>query len=171
MSGAFLSDVEGKEAFLYRFIRRIMAGGGPETLDRLDIPEAVKVRKASGRTANEAHKFLGILRFTRYSGIYYAQIEPDCRILPLIAPHFRARFADQKWVIHDVRRCEALFWDRRALTFETGVTAEVPVDEDTFFPGLWKTYFSAAAITSRRNLGLQRRFVPLKYRSHMTEME
>jgi probable DNA metabolism protein len=168
---AFLSDMEERESTIFRFIRSVMDGGGSKTANRLDLSEAVHVRRAAGRTGNEAHKFLGILRFVKYGDIYYAAIEPDCRILSLVAEHFRNRFADQEWVIHDLRRAEALFWDRRTLSFETGVTADPPTDEDSFFAGLWKTYFSAAAIRERRNLDLQRRFVPIKYRSHMTEME
>lgn len=167
---AFLSDAGGKEEFIFAFIRRLMNGGGPEILNRLDLPETAAVCRASGRTANEAHKFLGILRFVKYSHLYYAPIEPDCRVLPLLAGHFSTRFADQEWVIHDVRRAEALFWNRGKLSFETGVTAEAPEDEDDFFEHLWKAYFTAAAIEERRNLALQRNFVPLKYRSCMTEM-
>ena len=129
------------------------------------------MRRAAARTTNEVHKFLGILRFEEYSGLYYAPIEPDCRVLPLIASHFCTRFADQRWVIHDVRRKEALFWDTGRLSFETGVEADPPGGEDDFFADLWKRYFSAAAIAERRNLKLQRNFVPLKYRSRMTEME
>ncbi|MBN2050619.1 MAG: TIGR03915 family putative DNA repair protein [Spirochaetales bacterium] len=168
---AFLSDAGGREDMLYLFIRRLMDGGEAELLHRLDLPEVAAVVRAAGRTAREAQKFLGILRFVKYADIYYAPMEPECRILPLTAAHFRARFADQAWIIHDLRRKEALFWNKRDLTFETGVTARAPEDEDAFFQGLWKSYFTAAALAERRNLNLQRNFVPLKYRSHMPEMQ
>ncbi len=164
--------MEDREETIFRFIRILMDGGGPGTIDRLDIPAAVRVRRGACRTANEAHKFLGILRFRKHGNLYYAPIQPGCRVLPLIAQHFRTRFRDQDWVIHDIGRSEALFWDRETLTFETGVSVEKGRfrDEDDFYEGLWKTYFSAAAIAERKNLELQRKFVPLKYRSNMTEM-
>jgi predicted DNA-binding helix-hairpin-helix protein len=34
--------------------------------------------------------------------LYYAVIQPDYNVLPLISKHFERRYADQRWLIYDV---------------------------------------------------------------------
>ena len=36
--------------------------------------------------------------------LYYAIIQPDYNVLPLISKHFEKRYADQRWLIYDIRR-------------------------------------------------------------------
>ncbi|WP_306534318.1 TIGR03915 family putative DNA repair protein [Geobacter sp.] len=132
-----------------------------------------KLARAVGR---ETHRYKGLVRFQQLEGdVWYAAMEPDHRILPLIAPHFAARFADQRWIIHDPRRGEAVVFDpaRRkwAETF-LEVTAPLPLTAgEELFRDLWQRYFDRLAIEERRNPKLQRQNLPLKHRRHLPEFD
>lgn len=101
---AFQSCEPGREILLFRYLQLGLATGaqfGAMLAHEAVIP-VWKLARAVGR---EAHRYKGLVRFRQVEGdVWYAAIEPDHRILPLIAPHFAARFADQRWIIHDPRR-------------------------------------------------------------------
>ncbi|TXD94820.1 DUF4130 domain-containing protein [Gillisia hiemivivida] len=49
----------------------------------------------------------GIEIFVRFQltkhKIYFATIEPDFNVLPIILQHFESRYADQKWIIYNIK--------------------------------------------------------------------
>ena len=70
------------------------------------------VHRLAQRVGREAHRMLGFVRFREVrEGFYYAPLEPDHHVLPLIASHFADRFSDQHWVIHDLRRGRGIVHD------------------------------------------------------------
>ncbi len=115
----------------------------------------------------------GLLRFERLEdGPYYAPMAPDHNILCLMAPHFASRLADQKWAIHDVRRGFAVLYDGVRWTVETAEEIErsALASEESLYQQLWKEYFKKAASPDRKNLQLQRQFMPRRYWRFLTEM-
>ncbi|MCE5299999.1 MAG: DUF4130 domain-containing protein, partial [Spirochaetia bacterium] len=59
----------------------------------------------------ERYRFPGFLRFEEVrSGLFYAGFEPENDILELITEHFKNRFNDKPFVIHDRRREKTLFY-------------------------------------------------------------
>ena len=106
------------------------------------------------------------------NGYYYATIEPDNDVLPLIAPHFASRFADQNFIIHDLKRQCAIFYN-----LEEWVIGPLPKEKqlksncEDMYASLWKDYFQAIAIKNRTNKKLQDSHVRSRYRKHLTEFQ
>jgi len=137
-------------------------------------PAVEKVRGMEKKVGWEAHRMLQFVRFVQTGqGIYVADIKPEYNVLPLIGDHFHSRFGDQLLLIRDVTRrtvlvSDAREWYVRRLSDEEEMP---PLPEDGQFEAMWRAYFKAIANPARKNLNLQRSFVPLKYREHLTEFQ
>lgn len=166
---AYLSEHPQVGLYIYRYIR-LGLKLGRKVEGYLQHPDVQAVHDLSRRVANEAHLFLGILRFRKLkNGIFYACYEPDNNITQLIAGHFAGRLSDQAWIIHDRKRDIMALYNGEELVFATGLP---PLDGETCdeeYETLWKRYFSVIAIESRRNPKLQRAFMPVKYWKHVIE--
>ena len=97
----------------------------------------------------------------------------DTRVLELLAPHFSDRFANENWMIYDKKRQKVLAHEQggECTVYIQAVlnTQEMdPVQSDEY-ENLWKAFCSHITIPERKNPGLQRQFVPLKFRSNMPE--
>ncbi len=170
---AFLAGAPGGELALCRYLelgRRVGNGLHGMLAHELVAP----VLRLARRVRNEAHRMKGFIRFRETAaGFFYARFEPDHHVLPLVAPHFAERLADQHWIIHDLRRRVAAIHDgeRREwrlaeleLAGEPGFTREEELCTE-----LWRRYFARAAIAGRANPRLPRQKVPLKSRPYLPE--
>ena len=97
----------------------------------------------------------------------------DTRVLELLAPHFSDRFPNENWMIYDKKRQKVLAHEQggECTVYIQAVlnTQEMdPVQSDEY-ENLWKAFCSHITIPERKNSGLQRQFVPLKFRSNMPE--
>lgn len=97
----------------------------------------------------------------------------DTRVLELLAPHFSDRFPNENWMIYDKKRQKFLAHEQGGectvyiqAVLNTQETDPVQSDE---YENLWKAFCSHITIPERKNPGLQRQFVPLKFRSNMPE--
>jgi probable DNA metabolism protein len=50
-------------------------------------------------------------------GVFFAKIDPDFNVLPLIRKHFKDRYQDQKWMIYDLRRNYGILYDLKPAIF------------------------------------------------------
>ena len=140
-------------------------------------PRVQPVQQLARRVEREVHRFLGFVRFreVEWSGsatLFYAPIEPETDVLSFLASHFLDRLADRPWVIHDLRRGQALFCEGGRIKLLRGVDLAVAprsTEEEDVCAALWQGYFNRLAIEERRNPGLQRQLVPHRYRKHLTE--
>ena len=93
-------------------------------------------------------------------------------------------FADQPWLIYDIKRAYGFYYDLkevRQVTFEegscerhlvTGMLDESLMDKDEkLFQQLWKTYFKAICIKERLNPRKHKQDMPIRYWKHMTEKQ
>lgn len=170
---AFLSGAEGVEMLLLRYLELALAVGG-KVDDMLADERVAAVHRLAARVRQEAHRMKGFVRFMEVTeGFFYARIEPDYDILPLVMPHFAARFGDRHWLIHDLRRKKGGMFD--PLRREWIVTAmdlhadPLATAAEEACSRLWQRYFDRLAVGERTNLKLQRAKVPKKYRRHLTE--
>lgn len=172
---AFLSETDGVEMALCKYLD--LGWRVSKRIDRMLTHDLVlPVRKLAQKVRSEAHRMKGFVRFMQVrEGFYYARLEPDHNILPLIAPHFADRFSDQDWIIHDTRRGRAIIHDSSRKQW-----VPVAMDllgnpdfsvEEKFFRDLWKKYFAKIAVEERLNPKLQRQKLPLKYQPFLVEVE
>ena len=154
-------------------------------------PDICFVEKAAFRAKAQAHLITGLIRFSELKdGSWFAPIEPDCDVLPLIGDHFAARYADMSFAIHDRKRGKALLhspgnpWriiagftlisekngepiGRNGTVDETDLPYSA--NERAIRSG-WIRYFDTIAIPQRENPRLQAGHMPRKYWLLLPEM-
>ena len=172
MYKAWLSQYCDIGTALYKYIK-IGLKIGIKVLSYLQNPDVLMIHDLARKVSFEAHRFLGILRFKKLgSGLYYAKIEPDNNITMIIAEHFKNRFSDQPWIIHDAKRSIFACYDTNQVIFiNEDIKIHTDNDEDKAIEKLWKNYFKAITIDDRRNPKRQKQFLPARYWKNMTEMQ
>jgi len=106
--------------------------------------------------------------------LYHAVIEPDHNVLPLIADHFKNRYADQRWVIWDARRQYGLYYDLEKVDLVEEASPEALSRSESVSSGyaqLWKTYFTNTNIVERKNMKLHLQHVPHRYWKYLCEKQ
>ncbi|MEO8534947.1 MAG: TIGR03915 family putative DNA repair protein [Flavobacterium sp.] len=177
--GTFLSETEQAEDVMFRFASYVFST--TKNIEE-DLGNSVvwDVRKAARITRRESHRMKAFVRFKRTKDLlYYAIIEPDCDVLPLIENHFVSRYADQRWLIYDTKRKYGIYYDlEKATTVElqfsndvnsTKFLAEICDQEEAFFQDLWLQYFTNVNIESRKNTRLHLQHMPKRYWKNLTE--
>lgn len=168
----FLSEESGFEVLILEYIK-LGFKIGQKIQHHLHNPIVLQVSKKVKRVNNEVHRLCGFVRFSCLTGeIYYASIEPDHNILTLLVPHFAARFSNQKWIIHDLKRELAVLhdsgqWLLTSMKKSYGESLEYA--NSGFYENLWKNYYKTIAIEERKNDRLRLQMMPKRYWKHMTE--
>lgn len=136
------------------------------------------VSELAKKTWNEAHRYMGFLRFTELSGgILYADFHPENEVLSLIAPHFANRYPEESWIIYDERR-ERLAIHRAGKGWvvledhhmREDVKNQLSVEEEDY-QEMWRAFTKSIAIEARKNEALQKQLLPLKFRDKMNEFK
>ena len=134
------------------------------------------------KVEREKHRMEAFIRFQHsLDGLFYCGINPDFNVLPLLAKHFKDRYADQKWIIFDIRRHYGLLYDLEKvqevamdLASEKNLrkkAAEIHSESESIYSALWKDYFKSTNIPSRKNTKLHIRHVPKRYWRYLTEKQ
>lgn len=175
----FFSEVEKLDEKMWRFAQYVFAS--PHNIEG-DLSNSVvwEVRQAAKMVHRESHRIKAFIRFKLTKDqLYYAVIEPDCDVLPLIANHFKKRYADQRWLIYDVRRKYGVYYDLEALSnvelqfnnsgSASDAMAEICDEREEFFQDMWRRYFSSVNIKARKNMKLHIQHMPKRYWKYLTE--
>lgn len=140
-------------------------------------PAVLAVTKMDRSVNRERHRMKAFIRFQEtVDGIFYAPIEPDFNVLPLISQFFKNRYADQRWIIYDLKRKYGLYYDLAnvaEIVLEETPNLRTPADilhgKEELYGLLWKDYFKSTNIKARKNLKLHIRHVPKRYWKYLTE--
>ena len=167
----FFSEIEGRELWILNYIK-LGFKIGSKIDSMLGNQTVLDVLQPARKVKFECHRMLGLLRFELLeSNIYYAKLQPDHNIITFISPHFKERFADQNWVIHDTKRNIAALYNTKRMLISYMDLTNIPNlhTDELKFQALWKNYFKHIAIKSRINPKLQKQFIPKRYWKHLTE--
>lgn len=176
---ATLSEEEGIYDLIFRIIQYSLKTK-QNILSDYGNPDVADFQKILKKISRERHRMTAFVRFKlAEDGVYYAVIEPDFDVLPLISRHFKSRYADQKWLIWDSRRNYGIYYDLKTVvpveinaTENSSVPALPSLEWDaseTEFQQLWKKYFKATNIPSRKNTKLHLQHVPKRYWRYLIE--
>lgn len=160
---------------IYRVIVFALYHSGT-VMDNLENPSICHIFQLARKTANEAHRYLQFLRFRELqNGALFAEISPENQVLSLIGDHFANRLPMENFVIYDNRHDVCLFHGAG----KAWVLMDVPEKPDTAnlrwsegeyeMKANWQAFFEHVAVMERRNQRLQKQFLPLKFRTYMTE--
>ncbi|MGB7843101.1 MAG: TIGR03915 family putative DNA repair protein [Salinimicrobium sp.] len=178
---AFLSEQPGIELELYSMIKYILKNEQPVDRD-FSHPAVLKVSQVARQVGREKHRMEAFVRFRLTKDeIYFAAIEPDFHVLPLLAGHFGKRYADQKWLIYDLKRQLGLFYDLEKMEYvsltldpEIGIAGASEAffhSSELQFQKLWQEYFKSVNIKSRANSKLHQQHLPRRYWKYLTEKQ
>jgi probable DNA metabolism protein len=170
----YLSEIDGCCSQIYNYIKLGFKLGSQVDL-YLHEDSVLNIHNINNKVTNECHRMLGFVRFKSIANMYYSTIEPDHNILGLIASHFSARLPNENWIIHDVKRSLAVFYNKREWIL-TPFTIEninnfTIKEEPELYESLWKDFYKTIAIADRINPGYQKRNMPQRYWKHLTEFE
>jgi probable DNA metabolism protein len=176
---SFLSGLDGIENMLLRYIQYAFAS--PVFMEEDYSNDAViTIFQTAKKVWREKHRMEAFVRFQKTAdGLYYAIIEPDYNVLPLIAKHFTIRYADQRWMIYDAHRKYGLYYDLETVTdiqiqflevMAGGKDMASVYDEgEELYQQLWQQYFKSVNIPARKNTKLHIQHMPRRYWKYMVE--
>lgn len=143
-------------------------------------PHVLELAKMAKKVEREKHRMEAFIRFQHTAdGLFYCGIDPDFNVLPLIMTHFKNRYADQSWIIYDLKRHYGLYYDLDKVTeiqFEPEAervlskpVAEQLSEKEHLYALLWNDYFKSTNIAARKNTKLHVQHVPRRYWKYLTE--
>ncbi len=175
----FLSELPDIDMTIYRLVKVIMDAKDAGVLTNFanaTVLQAAQIDRMIGREVHRMHAFVRFQKTQR--GLFYAAVEPDFNVLPLLGSHFKSRYADQAWLILDCKRGYGLMYDLEDCAFVAAseLNSQHP-DEDLFaldeqemkFQNLWGAYFNSVNIKERDNPRLHLRHMPKRYWKYLTE--
>ncbi|PWS27812.1 DNA metabolism protein [Pedobacter yonginense] len=142
----------------------------------------IALAKYAKSVEREKHRMEAFIRFQHTAdGIFYTAVDPDFNVLPLISNHFKNRYADQQWVIYDLKRKYGLHYnlltvEEITIQFTDGINKKQPTsglmdEKEELYSILWKDYFKSANIVARKNTKLHLQHVPKRYWKYLTEKQ
>jgi probable DNA metabolism protein len=168
------------------FIEKVKRAGNRHEANRAATDrgdgDVLAVLTEAGKVTHEIHRLTGLLRFSPESdGVYTARCAPDNFILPALAEHFTLRFGEMPWAIIDEKRGLCL----RKTGGEDAILVPWPPDlplpaslsgaavertRTDSWEELWRLYHKSINNESKKNLRLQRQFMPERYQKYLTEL-
>lgn len=181
---SWMSELPEIGMLLFRYICKAI--DSPRSIEtNFADPDVLEISKIWKKVDGERVHLLQFVRFQKASdGTFFAAFEPQYNALPLTVSHFKDRFADQKWIIYDMKRRYGFYYDLKEVkevTFDsesrethliTGMLDESLMDEDEkLFQQLWKTYFKSISIKERVNPKKHKQDMPVRYWKYLTEKQ
>ena len=180
LTTCWLSELPEIDLLLFRYIRKAI--DAPRSIElNFGDPDVLELSKVFKQVKNERLRVIQFLRFQKAAdGTYFAALKPLYNVLSLVIPYLQDRFADQKWLLYDLKREYGYYYDLTTVTevhFEqkeshllTGFLDESIMDRDEkLFQQLWQTYFKTIAIKARLNPKLHRQNLPARFWKYLTE--
>jgi probable DNA metabolism protein len=178
---AYLSELPEAQVHLFEFICYLFQNGsGAE--NNFGNEHVLFVSQTAKKVEREKHRMEAFIRFQETTdGMFYCAIDPDFNVLPLISNHFRNRYADQQWIIYDLKRKFGLFYDLRTVeeiemefsaeTIKSKAKPDILSGKEALYALLWKDYFNSTNIPARKNTKLHVQHVPRRYWKYLTEKQ
>jgi probable DNA metabolism protein len=176
-----LSEDRKAWAAAFRIVCRIFSGQA-DILQNYGDGDVLYFTQIVKKVSRERHRMKAFVRFQKSSnGLFFAVIAPDFNVLPLVSDFFRKRYADQHWLIYDVKRKYGLLYDKQMVSEvklspedkqSLSMDAVITLDEtDEHFQQLWKRYYQSTNIEARRNIKLHLQHVPKRYWKYLVEKQ
>ncbi|WP_184549921.1 TIGR03915 family putative DNA repair protein [Mucilaginibacter sp. FT3.2] len=175
---AHMAEMENEESAIVGFIRYVFDSdiNVEEDYGNKYVMRLSEILKMVRR---EKHRMEAFIRFQKLKDeTFYAAVEPDFNVLPLLIRHFKNRYADQKWIIYDIKRKYGIHYNLHDTQYISLDFSEVNkhsdvisayTEDETIYQHLWKNYFTSVNIAARKNTKLHLRHIPKRYWRHLTE--
>ena len=177
---AWHGEQERSDLLMLRCMRRVFDEGGGVLADQAD-PDMKALHRLALKVSHECERLRQFVRLQKAAdGTYFAALKPLYNVISLVIPYLQDRFADQKWLLYDLKREYGYYYDLSTITevhFEqkeghlhSGFLDESIMDQDEkLFQKLWQTYFKAITIKERLNPKLHRQNLPARFWKYLPE--
>ncbi len=133
---AFLSETNGIELLLYRYIRKLFLPATDNVVNYTDDC-ILKIDQYAKMVSREKNHLEAFVKFNMTKdNVYFVNIDPNFNILPLISKHFRSRYPHQQWIIYDVKRKYGLYYNGESVELmalnTVGILTKPIMKMDTF---------------------------------------
>lgn len=139
----------------------------------------LNITQTARKVEREKHRMEAFIRFQKTAdGLFYCGIDPDFNVMPLLINHFKNRYADQQWIIYDIKRHYGIFYNLEMVE-EIEINIDINLlqkssqhqldEQETLYADLWKNYFKSTNIVARKNMKLHTQHVPKRYWKYLTE--
>lgn len=179
----FLSEDPQVYRHLFGIVRYKLARPDVDVWEDYTNPDVMAVSKLIKMVGRERHRMQAFVRFEHTEqNVYFARIEPDFNVLPILHRHFKERYADQNWAIFDVKRGYGIFYDKddpsEQIQLITDVDDEAILhpeklhsEQERHYQKLWQKYFKHVTIKERLNRKLHIQYLPRRYWKYLTEKQ
>ncbi|MBC7423270.1 MAG: TIGR03915 family putative DNA repair protein [Ferruginibacter sp.] len=175
----FLSEQKDVENTMLRYIQYILSSKALVENNYTNA-DVLLLQQVSKKVDREKHRMEAFVRFQLTKDeLYYAIVQPDYNVLPLILTHFKNRYADQRWLIYDALRKYGIYYDLHTVTevqidFSADVhnkneLASIYDEKEILYQTLWQQYFSSVNIKARKNMKLHIQHMPKRYWKYLIE--
>lgn len=175
----YFSEQINLEHLILTALQHSLKNPGQNILQDFGSDEILDIAKVCKSVSREVHRMHAFVRFEKLQDdVYFAKIEPDFNVLPLIISHFKNRYQDQKWMIFDLKRHYGIFYDLEKVEFfhpenpasqNFKKTEHLLHEEEVAYQKLWQRYFFKTNIPERKNLKLHHQSLPKRYWKYLTE--
>lgn len=106
----------GSRDAYFRYIRKAI--DAPRSIEtNFGDPDVLQLAQIWKKVDGERVHLMQFVRFQKAAdGTFFAAFEPQYNALPLTVHHFKDRFADQKWIIYDMKRRYGFYYDLQEVT-------------------------------------------------------
>ncbi len=166
----FMCDSKDFEMDLLNFI--VLGFKDIKQLENINHIFIANLKNLEHELFRHVHKMYAYARFKELDDeSLYAQIESKFNVVYFLGKHFKKRFNNQNFIIHDINRKIAFIHTDSFKGIQNVAGFEQPKysKNEEKFDKLWKSFFKAVSIKERENLKLQKNHVPLLYRNMMNE--
>lgn len=170
---AFLSDEPGHEIELFRYIRLAMRKGRYAFCDHAD-PIVDAYEHLWRQVSNERHRMLQFVRFAEMEGgVYFAQINPNANVVPVMMEHFARRFNTQPFIIYDeVHKIAGVSGNGDWTLVQTDeITIPAKTGREEAYSRMWRSFYDTICNQERLNPALRRNFMPKRLWKNITEVQ
>lgn len=111
LAQCWLAEEPETASLLFRYIHKAI--DAPRSIEtNFADPDVLEFSRMWKRVDWERIRMLQFIRFQKAAdGTYFAAVEPEKNVLPLITGHFKDRFADQCWLIYDIKRAYGYYYN------------------------------------------------------------
>jgi probable DNA metabolism protein len=175
----WLSELPGSDELLFRYVRKTFDSPFSIAGNFVD-KDVLEVMKIARKVSREREHLMQFVRFQKTAdGIFFAPVSPVYNALPLTLPYFTDRFADQKWLIYDLKRKYGYYYDLETASevsldrdehlLDGKLDESLMAQDEKLFQEMWKEYTRSLTIKERLNPKLQRQHMPRRFWKYMPE--
>ena len=176
----FLAGMPDTPILLVKYIRLVIDSTINQQTN-FSEPIVLEINKLHQKVCREAQRINMFVRFQKtVESSYYASFAPIYDVLPLCIPHFRDRYADQSWIIYDLKRNYGFLYDLKNVTRvvfdelkvnpQNGqLHSSLLAEDEKLFQKLWKQYYKSICIQERKNDKVHRQHLPKRFWKYLPE--